>query len=153
MRQTLSSLCSKRSAPLEEGNRPDLIGVLPLALRKIQQIGYVAFHHLIKYLGMPKNGDYGQLKRNLELTKFQFVVTELDLAITFCEIALSSEKHDKFQRNTANAKKAYEAAGRFMDQSTLSEEMRLEIADRISTLQQLLKEITDKADGLNVQPG
>jgi lipopolysaccharide biosynthesis regulator YciM len=102
---------------------------------------------------MPKNGDYGQIRRNLELTKYQFVITELDLAITFCEIALSSEQHDKFERNSGNAQKAYQAASKFMDQSQLTEEMRLEIADRISTLEQLLKEISNRTNGFKVQAG
>jgi hypothetical protein len=102
---------------------------------------------------MAKNGNYSQLKQNLDLTKYQFVVTELDLAITFCEIALSSNGPEKFERNTGNAKKAYQAATKFLDRSYLTEEMRREIADRISTLQMLLDQITDKNNGLKAQAG
>jgi hypothetical protein len=101
---------------------------------------------------MPKNGDYHrQLKRNLALTRYQFVVTELDLAITFCEIALSAEGKDKLQRNAGHAERAYQAATRFLDRSTLSEEMHREIEDRISTLQVLLDQLPDKTNGLKSQ--
>ena len=54
-----------------------------------------------------------QLSRRVEAGRVEFVMTELDVAITFCEVALSTSDPAKKERNIENALKGYETALRF----------------------------------------
>lgn len=78
----------------------------------------------------------------------QFVATELDLAITFCERALTEQRSAATKtaasspqiiaRNAANAKKAYGSAIRAMKRSEESIEGHSEIVARMDTLKPML---------------
>jgi hypothetical protein len=45
---------------------------------------------------------------------FDFVLIELDLGVTFCQLALSSRHQEVKLRNIRNARKAYDSALRFV---------------------------------------
>jgi hypothetical protein len=49
----------------------------------------------IRYFRMERGADDLRLQNNFNLARYQFVVTELDLAITFCQIALSADAPPK----------------------------------------------------------
>jgi hypothetical protein len=51
-------------------------------------------------------------RQNQELSA-EFIEIELDLGITFCEIALSADRKSKIQRNMDQARRAYESARKF----------------------------------------
>jgi hypothetical protein len=91
---------------------------------------------------MGKTADYLRLKTDFDLARYQFVVTELDMAITFCQIALSADSQSKLERNVDHATRAYDAATRFLDCSSLTEEMRDEVRERVSSLQQLRAQLS-----------
>jgi len=55
------------------------------------------------------------LRRQYDNTKFQLVIIELDLAITYCHIAAVTADQVRFYRNIANAERAYCAAACFLD--------------------------------------
>jgi hypothetical protein len=56
-----------------------------------------------------------QIRQRHEALRFQLVATELDLAITFCEVALNANDPTKHDRNIiAHAMKAYSAAVHFL---------------------------------------
>jgi len=50
--------------------------------------------------------DFDELKWAYELAKYQFVLTELELAITFAETAASADSDAKATRNIENARRA-----------------------------------------------
>jgi len=50
--------------------------------------------------------DFDELKWAHEVAKFQFVLTELELAITFAETAASADSDAKATRNIENARRA-----------------------------------------------
>jgi hypothetical protein len=58
---------------------------------------------------------WAQLRQTYEAIRFQFVIVELDLAITYCRIAVATTDHARFSRNIANAERAYSAAAYFLD--------------------------------------
>jgi|SRR5215510_13211173 len=81
----------------------------------------------------------------------QFVTTELDLAVTFCERALTAYQpyqagrpavqQDVFSRNADNARTAYESAMRAMEHSDENLLEDSEITSRMLKLRPLLAEL------------
>ena len=69
-----------------------------------------------------------------EFARFQFIITELDLALT----SLSAEDTAKAERNAENAKLAYRTAARFRDKAPLSLDMNREIDVRVEKLAPLI---------------
>jgi hypothetical protein len=62
----------------------------------------------------PAPGSPEQLRRNLQATGVDFISTEIDLAITFCDSALATTSSERADRNIVNAKNAYYSAVHFM---------------------------------------
>lgn len=82
-----------------------------------------------------------RLRDEHEAARFQFISTELDLALTFCRIALSSDDTAKHKRNAHYAEQAYVVAERFLDNSDLSPHDSREIQTKIASLESLLDEL------------
>jgi len=76
-----------------------------------------------------------------EVNRFQFIVTELDLAITFCEIAITAADDEKAVRNAQNAKRAYNSATHFLWDASLTVDMGREIEQRMTLLAPMLHEL------------
>jgi hypothetical protein len=78
----------------------------------------------------------------------QFVVTELDLALTFCERALTTHQSagasalanqgDGFNRNAENARRAYQSAIRAIQRSDDDIGTDSDIAERLQKLTHML---------------
>jgi hypothetical protein len=78
---------------------------------------------------------YKDPKQAYRDARFQFVVTELSVAITFFEIARSAPGDEaKIARNLAHAEHAYEAARRFLEDFMLTEEMEVVINEKLQRL-------------------
>ena len=90
-----------------------------------------------------KNRPHRQLELpgNSHGVRFGFICTELDLAITFCQIALSTRDHDRFERNISNAQSAYTAAKHFMAATDLSVSQRKKIREQLVQLDELLGQL------------
>jgi len=58
---------------------------------------------------------WADLHRQYNHIKFQLVIIELDLAITYCHIAAVTADQVRFYRNLANAERAYCTAAYFLD--------------------------------------
>jgi len=58
--------------------------------------------------------DQAKIRQRQEAIRFQLVATELDLAITFCEVAMTTNDPARFDRNISNAQQAYAAAIHFL---------------------------------------
>ena len=81
---------------------------------------------------------YEPLKETHEAAKIGFILTELDLALTFCRVAESADDEGKAKRNKAHARKAYDSAIHFLASATLTPQIKQEISDKIERLRLLL---------------
>ena len=82
---------------------------------------------------------HNRIRRQHDAAKYQFVITELDLAITFGEIALSSGDQRKAERNAENAKRAHSSAQRFLRDAHFDEKMGREVNYRLAHIARLLQ--------------
>lgn len=73
--------------------------------------------------------------------KYRFILTELDLAITFCDVALGSSDRARYERNTVNARQAYKAATHFLEDSHFSEQMKAQVKEKVDRLRIRLRQI------------
>jgi hypothetical protein len=71
-------------------------------------------------------------------------MTELDLGITFCQIALTTQNDKTAHRNAGNADKAYREAARCLQKSELSPEMTRQVTTKIAVLDRWLARIGEK---------
>jgi glycerol dehydrogenase-like iron-containing ADH family enzyme len=71
----------------------------------------------------------------------EFLMTDLDVGITFAEIALDSNDQDKIKRNTENARKAYETVLHFLPQTTPTQAERAKINEKAASLKSLLQRL------------
>ncbi len=55
-----------------------------------------------------------QLEEKYRAARFEFIRAELDLGLTFCDIAATAKDARKSRRNRANAEEAYAAAKHFL---------------------------------------
>ena len=64
------------------------------------------------------------LRQKHEQTKFRFVNVELDLAITYCLVAMAATDRARACRNLANAERAYCVAACFLNGGLNAEQNR-----------------------------
>ena len=79
-------------------------------------------------------------RKDYQLVRDQFVLTELDLAITFAERALLSRNTDTTQRNILLAQEAYSVANRFLSQASLTWKMKQDLQGRIAKLHRISRQ-------------
>jgi len=92
-------------------------------------------------LQMSRERRQAVLAERQKLLRSEFINVELDLAITFCEIATSTSDAEKSERNMAHARKAYNAAMHFMRTADGSESLKKQIEEKMKRLQSLLNEL------------
>lgn len=78
--------------------------------------------------------------------KFEFVTSELDLALTFCHIAASTNNSPRSRRNLARAQEAYSAASHFLVSSRLSEPMRRTVQQKVADLESFLRQLRSRIE-------
>ena len=83
--------------------------------------------------------DFDELKWAHEVAKFQFVLTELEVAITFAETAASTDSDEKATRNIENARRAYNAAMKFAEGARFTPQMTQSIVERVQQISVLLE--------------
>jgi len=76
--------------------------------------------------------------------KYKFILTELDLALTFCEMAITTKNEAKLKRNTKNARLAYNAATHFMEHAGFSERMETHVQEKLGRLRTMLKQLNGR---------
>src|SRR5215468_3524919 len=79
-----------------------------------------------------------RLRERQDAIRSQLVATELDLAITFCQVAATTKDPDRYERNIANAQEAYSAAVHFLNCNHLKSTVHLEINEKLLRLNSLL---------------
>lgn len=90
---------------------------------------------------------YSQAVEAYHTAGFDFVVAELDTAITFCKLALVTRTACNADRNRNHAILARDAALRTMGQIRLTESDEHEIAERLERLESLLRRVEGNEAG------
>ena len=86
--------------------------------------------------------------------KYRFILTELDLALTFCEMAMTSDDQAKTIRNTENAQRAYLAATHFLASAGFSEEVKADVHQKVARLETTLEKLNGRTLRLrHLSPG
>lgn len=80
------------------------------------------------------------LQERSDALRFEFVASELDLAITFCESAASTSNPQKSQTSMERAEEAFATAKRFLDGEHVDEPIRRTIEEKLARLEPLLNE-------------
>src|SRR5215472_18700943 len=87
-----------------------------------------------------------RLRERQDAIRSQLVATELDLAMTFCQVAATTKYPDRYERNIANAQEAYSAAVYFLNCNHLKSTVHLEINEKLRRLNSLLASL-DRPSG------
>jgi len=82
--------------------------------------------------------DTWEIAEKYNASRYGFISTEVDLGITFCEIAASTTDPEKTERNLAHAEQAQQAAKHFLKQGKLDRSMQRELQEKINRLEKLL---------------
>lgn len=80
---------------------------------------------------------FKDLAKTQQTLLFDFVITELELAITFHRLASSSSDSNTVDRNANNARRARQAARKAMQNAILSRQQLQEIDQPLDRLQGL----------------
>ena len=78
------------------------------------------------------------MARKAETPQFEFIVTELDLALTFWDIANSTQDERRATRILKHAKKAYTAAIHFLNNARLNRARQRVVHRQLQQLESLL---------------
>lgn len=78
--------------------------------------------------------------RHQEL-KTQFINTEIELALTLCELAGSSREAEKARVHAENARRAYQGARRMMDDRPTGLLPSDELDERVHRLEHMLEDL------------
>ena len=81
---------------------------------------------------------FTEVQRTFELNRFRLVVTELDLAFTFCRIAETTTTEARREDNMEKARLAYRTAMHFLSGATFTALMNQRIDERLKGLLPLL---------------
>ena len=80
---------------------------------------------------------FGAALENFNENKVDFIKTDLDIAITFAQIAQESTDENKAARNLRNARKAYDAVLHFLSTAALTPRDR-KITEKLAWLKSAL---------------
>ena len=82
--------------------------------------------------------DTSRISEAYKASAVQFIHTELDLGLTFCQVGLTTSERSNAVRNLANAKEALASALCFQERLTLTATQRHEFEQKLSLLRSLL---------------
>jgi hypothetical protein len=71
----------------------------------------------------------------------EFVIAELELAITFCKVGLTTRDDERAERNADNARTALQAASRMKDRITLTKDQQQIVSSKTSQTAGLLVQL------------
>ena len=81
-----------------------------------------------------------EIQRAGEDLRYQFVSVELDLALTFVEVAHSRANKASAERALERAQEAYESATHFLAKMKLSPSLAAEIGEKLDRLESFLED-------------
>src|SRR5262249_25696161 len=85
-----------------------------------------------------------QLAASYQKARFQFIMTELDLGITFCRLALSTKSNEAAVRNANNAMRAYDSAERYFVATEMGQDREGHVTARRQRLTELIEQVLEK---------
>lgn len=86
---------------------------------------------------MVRQSVYDELAKQHHALRVDFAITELELALTFYEIATSTSNPERANRNAENARVARNAARKVINETALSISERQEVDLRLDRLKEL----------------
>ena len=85
--------------------------------------------------------DLSESSDQVEATQLEFVLTELEVVISFCRVAASTDDPAKRKRNIENARNGYESALRFSRESRIGLENHPEFRQKMESLKEWLERL------------
>lgn len=82
-----------------------------------------------------------ELREQFETNQVQFLLIEVETAMTFCDVAKTSADPDRMSRNIANARTAYDTLLKFMDRVHFDANSKKEFDYKFARLQDLLRDL------------
>ena len=82
-----------------------------------------------------------RIRSSVSNNAFQFLLTDLDVALTFMNVAESTRDADAQQRNHKNARRAYDAVVRLMQSLSLDDTQNKELAEKLALLKSRLQNV------------
>jgi hypothetical protein len=80
-----------------------------------------------------------ELRQRFEQNRAQFILTEVDVATTFCGVAQSSNDPVKTKRNIGNARLGHDTILRFLEGVHFDADQKSDFDQKFSHLKSLLK--------------
>ena len=80
-----------------------------------------------------------RFRSSVSRNAFEFLLTDIDTALTFMDVAESTDKADIRKRNYANARKAYDTVLRFMQNQPIDDDQREKLASKLTLLKSRLQ--------------
>ncbi len=85
--------------------------------------------------------EYSQRAADFNRAKVNFIMTDLDVAITFAKIARESTDQEKVIRNRQNARKGYDAVVHFLSTASLTPMGQKTIKEKLEWLKSALSSL------------
>jgi hypothetical protein len=79
--------------------------------------------------------------RDLYFISKEFLLTDLDLGLTFLDVAETSRDRETVRRNQRHAKRAYQTVLEFLEKLTLQESDRQMVESKLAVLRSRLESI------------
>lgn len=73
--------------------------------------------------------------------RYNFILAEMDLALTFVKVAVSADDIEKRERNLRHARQAYKSAMTNLDKHPLSPPMYQAVESRVGELHEILERL------------
>ncbi len=80
-------------------------------------------------------------KAGYEDARYQFIITELELTMTFASMALASNDSETKRRNINHAHQAYDAATSRIDKNGLDPERKENLESKLREVNQMLRKL------------
>ena len=80
-----------------------------------------------------------RFRSSVSRNAFEFLLTDIDTALTFMDVAESTDKADIRKRNYANARKAYDTVLRLMQNQAIDDDQRKELTSKLTLLKSRLQ--------------
>jgi hypothetical protein len=85
-----------------------------------------------------------ELRKQFEHNRIQFLLTEVDVSTTFCDVANSSDDPEKTKRNVANAREGHDTLLRFLGGAHFDAESKNEFDTKFAHLKSLLRALGEE---------
>ena len=91
--------------------------------------------------------DVDRIAENFRNLQLDFINSELELAATFCEVALGSSFPQGVERNRENAKRALESAEHALRKAHLTQTENATVLEKLKRVRELLGELQKQRCG------